>query len=511
MAMDELDLSIDEFEQLKRGGKFKILTDKEIYGELTFAGRNTSLYIRDDDFLSLEQYNRYIQGILHNLTRATLVNCFSTNTGASARGNEGFHHANIFPYFIILGSRKVDPDENIITEIEFVVDDASALFPDYTAFSSLIDARPFMEEIVRAKYSQMGLECDIPIGSHPTILYFTGKSEIFTANTLLGKISASHRPSHTSGGPNGVQIKNTIFLSIVLKEAINFGECVARTLTLLEYLGMLVGRPQNLLKHRIRIQSEGTRPVFLNVYWSMPPRRLPFENGKPPCYIDILLNAVREPQVFAQVLEKWLMRDQSWEDARGRFFNSFSQQESYPIDRLIGAANMFDILPSSAVPPNIELSMELKSAKEKCRKIFKELPTCPERDSVLSTLGRIGKSSLKHKIRHRAKFLLDAVGENFPDLFTVIDQAVSCRNHYVHGSEPRFDYRRESYVVNFFTDTLEFIFAVSDLIEAGWDFKLWINGHTTMSHPFTKYCIHYAANLQKLQFLLSNPNFSREE
>jgi hypothetical protein len=270
----------------------------------------------------------------------------------------------------------------------------------------------------------------------------------------------------------------------------------------MRYLGVLVGRPQNLLRHRIGIKVEEEWPVFLNVFWSKPPRRHAFENGQCPDNISILLDGVRESQIFSQVLENWLMREEFWQDSRKRFFNSFSQQESYSIDRLIGAANMFDILPNSAVPSDVELSSKLKSAKEICRYIFKKLPKSPERDSILNALGRVGKSSLKRKIRYRAQFLIDRAGEKFPDLCTITDEAVICRNHYVHGSESSFDYNKNFYAVVFFTDTLEFIFAVSDLIEAGWDFNKWIANHSTTSHPFGKYRSRYSVNLEYLQALL---------
>ncbi|MFQ5853662.1 MAG: HEPN domain-containing protein, partial [Candidatus Binatia bacterium] len=171
----------------------------------------------------------------------------------------------------------------------------------------------------------------------------------------------------------------------------------------------------------------------------------------------------------------------------------------------IGSANMFDILPSSAVPPNAQLPKELNAAKETSREIFKQLTQSPERDSVLAALGRVGKSSLKQKIRHRAQFLIEAVGERFPEIITVTDEAVNCRNHYVHGSEPRFDYSDNFGTVIFFTDTLEFVFAASELIEAGWDVKAWSEIGTTMSHPFARYCVNYAENLRKLKALLARP------
>jgi hypothetical protein len=123
----------------------------------------------------------------------------------------------------------------------------------------------------------------------------------------------------------------------------------------------------------------------------------------------------------------------------------------------------------------------------------------------LNALGRMGKSNLKQKIRHRAQPLIEAAGKRFPELVTVTDEAVNCRNHYVHGSGskgPRFDYSDNLDTVFFFTDTLEFVFAASDLIEAGWDVKAWSELMTTMSHPFAQYRINYDFHLKKLKALL---------
>jgi hypothetical protein len=74
--------------------------------------------------------------------------------------------------------------------------------------------------------------------------------------------------------------------------------------------------------------------------------------------------------------------------------------------------------------------------------------------------------------------LADVAAEHFPEITMVTDEAVNCRNYYVHGGEPRLDYNREFGAVIFFTDTLEFVFAASDLIEAGWDFQAWIKTGT---------------------------------
>jgi hypothetical protein len=66
---------------------------------------------------------------------------------------------------------------------------------------------------------------------------------------------------------------------------------------------------------------------------------------------------------------------------------------------------------------------------------------------------------------------LTEAGEwSFPDSYLVLDEAVNCRNHYVHGSRAKIDDQEHFFeTVPFFTDTLEFVFAASDLIEAGWN------------------------------------------
>jgi hypothetical protein len=491
---------MDELEQSKQAGTFTISPGKDVYGELTLAGRNTSLYLRDNEYFDTSAMpGQCVKGILHDLTKVTLIQCITKEgLGSARRGDKTYHFASIFPHYVIHGDHHIAPDNKTITEIHFVVDDASTLFYDFDAFGSLIDARPFIEQIVHAK----GLERKVTTGPDPQILYFTGKREIFAADTIMGKVSASHNPTHDFGGPDGVRLKNTIFVTIALRKAVTFDGAMVHTFTLLKYLEMLVGRPQNLLILNLRIECNDERPALLRVYYSMPQKRAPPHDEEHPHPADVLLDAVRQPETFSSILTSWLDRQQDWHDARQRFSDSFAQQD-YSIDRLIGSANMFDILPRSAVPPDVELSNELKNAKEVCRKVFQELQQSPERDSVLSALGRTGKSTLKHKIRHRGQFLIATVRELFPDLFTVTDEAVNCRNHYVHGTEPKFDYSKNVGTVIFFTDTLEFIFATSDLIEAGWDVTAWSETSMMMSHPFGRYRINYAENLRKLQCLLA--------
>lgn len=496
-----------KLERSKRAGMFTVSPGRIVYGEIAYAGRDTSLRLRDSAcFDTYQVEGGCLKGTLHDLTRVTLLQCLTTaGPGYASRGTETYHFAEVFPHFIVHGDRHITNDEKVITQVEFLVDDASTLFYDFDAFGSAVDARPLIGEVVGAVRRELekwpGRTREIRIGCNPAILYFTGQDEILSCDTVLGRVHASHHTSRGLGGPSGIYIKSKIFTGITFQNPTSFDEAINRTLTLLRFLEVVVGRPQNMLSLRVHVKSEEDIPCVLDVYWSMPPKRK--ANGDlRPQPADVLINGGMQREEFARVLCNWLSRDDAWRDARVRFSDCFREQQLYTIDRLIGAANMFDILPCWAVPPDVPLSEELRCAKERCSAICKELPPSPERDSLLSALGRVGKSTLKNKIRYRAKLVADAVGERLPDLITVTDEAVNCRNYYVHGGERRFDYGNHPEVRNFFTNTLEFVFAASDLIEAGWDVKAWCATGTSMSHPFGAYRVSYLENLRKLKSLI---------
>src|ERR1039458_466102 len=101
----------------------------------------------------------------------------------------------------------------------------------------------------------------LQLGPTPKSFTLPAKGEIFAVDTVLGRVSASHNPAHSLGGPNGVYLKNTILVTIAFKEPVIFDEAIVRTSTLLRYFGMLVGRPQNVLSRCPGISSHSERGV----------------------------------------------------------------------------------------------------------------------------------------------------------------------------------------------------------------------------------------------------------
>ena len=68
---------------------------------------------------------------------------------------------------------------------------------------------------------------------------------------------------------------------------------VSRVSVLIDYLGLLVGRPQNLLALGIRLEGATEKPVALEVSWSHAPKRDKAKESKKPGSFDVLLDAVR--------------------------------------------------------------------------------------------------------------------------------------------------------------------------------------------------------------------------
>ncbi len=324
-------------------------------------------------------------------------------------------------------------------------------------------------------------------------------------DTKFGQVSISHNPVLSPASSRGIEIGNSISIALEMPRPIAFDDAISRTLQLLRFFGLVIGRPQNIQK-LVLLVRKGDREAALRVHWSHRPVRAvnALEDSS---YLlrpgTFLLNPIDRQDEFVRVMQAWLDKDEEHQDARMRFNTSFLCQKKYSVDRLISAANMFDILPPSAVPNDIEITESLKQAKQKCKEIFKSLPKSYERDSIFGALGRIGKASLKHKTRHRAKYLIEIIGEWLPDLVMVLEAAIDCRNHFVHGSPAKIDYNNNFKMVTFFTDTLEFVFGASELVEAGWDIQTFIQKPLFMTHPYDVYSVNYLDRLKAFKTLFS--------
>ena len=420
------------------------------------------------------------------------------------RMHESFHgksgeiyHYRIYPDLIFIGNEYLLPNDKEIVEANFTVDDVAALFYDSDDFGIVDgggDGDSLMEKIGELENRK------IESGPNPVIAYFNGKFDIVSVNTAIGEILVSRRIGERLDLLAGARIENQITIKLKFPQPVNSDSASQSIIKLLRLFEILIGQPQNLtILSFFKGKEERRAERFEIIQCGLPIHERDDEERH--SNVDVLINLIQRQEEFLRIVVNWLDRYKTWEDARLRFFDGFFKQENYDIDRLVSAVNMFDILPDTALPPKTEIPADLKSVITRCRDIILELPsTSSKRHSLLSDLGRVGSNTLRQKIRHRAEILVDVIGNDIPEIFLITDEAVNCRNHYVHGSPLRhIDSSKIGTMLNFFTMTLEFVFAASDLVEAGWNPKTWSRDVRYYHHPFYRYLISYRTSLERLK------------
>ena len=477
-------------------GIFSVSTGQKLTGSLSLNGEETTLHLWGDKIEECDALDKTtINGILENQKKASMIDCIVTEEGRFYGKDGASYHYRLFPHYVVVGTRHRSSSEKTITKISFVIDDAMALFHDRHAFGTVFVPPDRVKDIASMDlFEKVQFEDESPI-----LAYWTGKVQIFSADTTLGKISAYHQPSFKAGGSHGACISNRIVVFVEFSEARSVRETDVEIRKVLRFFHTILGRPQNLADLQI-IDDGDLHPEASDLHLSMYPNHSRRSSIREPDFRDILVDAATDREDFSHLLCDWLSKEETWRIARSRFASGWSGARDYDADRIVGAANMFDLLPDSAVPSNSTLEGCLEDAVRQSTKLFEELPPGQERDSILGYLGRVKKPSLKRKIRYRSQVISSRIGASIPDVDEVTDAAVDLRNIFVHGSTSstvRKDKLQES--INFLTDTLEFVFCASDLIELGWKIESWHKKQKGAGHPFADYLRSYSANLTRFR------------
>ena len=416
--------------------------------------------------------------------KVSLLHCVGQSAPSSTVEGRRSHSAVLFPNYVLMGDQHLN-DDSRITGASFTLRHAHALFYDFFVFGEARHPKEFIEEILRSNFPD---EKAIEVGPHPQVHYYTGKTVLLETVTSLGSVAVILKAAWTLPSPRGIRVPNAIEIDVNFSVPLSFEDSLATLTSIVNFFALLAGARQSLDNLAVRLEAKGRNAPTLTVY-----RPLAASETLDPARRqsrDSLMPYMSCKDEIGTVMQRWVARSQDWEHARRRFFDVFSMDHNYTIDRLVAAANMFDLLPKSAAPKSVPLTPEVRDATAKCKQIFKALPDGLEKQDMLDSLNRVGRTFLKHKIRHRAKVVVDAIGTRVPRLTELSDEAVKCRNHFVHGSPGSFDYVKNFHAVTYLCDTLEFVFGCSDLIEAGWDARAWAG--RSGGHPFSNYLHSYS-------------------
>ncbi|MGH8259452.1 MAG: HEPN domain-containing protein [Steroidobacteraceae bacterium] len=478
-------------------GTFTLRDGESVSGELALRGEDTILRVHSSQFLVRVEESECIRGLAHSGEHLTLIDCLSGGVGhVNSTGQPTRYYADVFPHYVAVGRHHLDPRRKCICGIHFTTDNLPQLFYDFDAFGHVIDANAVIDAVLEERRRIRPVDA----GEHPLVLYFTGKECIADVRTVAGRISVHHRPRYNLGGPAGVYIKNRIDVSIEPDQPVTLGEAVSRMYDVACFLSMAAGRAQGI--HHIHVSidagSENSLPplvVHPSHRWRASDE--PEQHALHPA--DLPLDPVRRREEFDSVLANWIARHEGWRVARVLSLECLRKANRYGSERLVTAANMFDNLPAEAVPTATALPPDLSATRDACREMFHQLPQSVDRDRALSDLSRLGAPSLRKKVAHRAALVESRLGTRFPELQRVVSVAVRCRNFFVHASSDGLDYPKVAPLLSFLTDALEFVFAASDLIEAGWDPEPWTSEAHGWGHRFARFRHRYPIALAELR------------
>ena len=229
---------------------------------------------------------------------------------------------------------------------------------------------------------------------------------------------------------------------------------------------------------------------------------------------DILINTMEGSHALCGVLRAWLEQDEN--PARHEARIAYSNFLLETVQEVL-APNASPAQPMRSTCCRLLNCPEnrLKQGSS-CPSNFLErpsgkLPSSTQRDKILGAIGRLTAPTLKQTIRERARIVAAEIGEAIPDIDHVIEAAVDCRNLFVHGPgdnqarNARIERISRQFII-FLTDTLEFVFAASDLVEAGWDVAKWTEKHKLFGHPFCSYVYSYRNDLAELKKEIGVPD-----
>ncbi|MGI2207966.1 HEPN domain-containing protein [Shewanella baltica] len=495
------------------GNKFScefVIDDCKFFGEITFDGINTKAEIWSSEPIVINRVSDNIYGLIYDgMKYITLMDSiFLSENGASTarQGDKYVHRYNciIHPRFVAIGSEWLE-NTTSVEKVWFSTDKLEKIFHDHFAYRPVIHVDESLVnnlikcdlEYSRSKYGfQYNINDHIinkyhDIGTPPSVYIYTGSKEILSFKTGLGEFSLYHIEGQTSYGGSGVKSDISTQFYMSLNESASVEKIVHECWKVHNFIKILSGKEDYLSKICLEING-GEENGYFEIYVSTD--TVEYSD----VHFDSLLNAKMEKDYLSEIFQKWFDRHEDWKDARNQLCHTYSSN-NYNVDRVVKCANIFDLIPDES---KVDLPEDIKEAKVQARKIFRALPDSLEKTSFLQALGRLGTKTLKHKINNRIDIILSNSDFEFQDLKFVAHQAVDCRNYFVHGSNKKFDYDLHFDMVNFFIDTLEFIFVVSDLIECGWKIDDWCKSYIP-NHKVGRYFTEYPHYLAQLHLITS--------
>ncbi|MHC8292484.1 ApeA N-terminal domain 1-containing protein [Pseudomonas sp. LB3P58] len=483
-------------------GFFNIL-DQEIFGTLKLNGEDTLITFKSKSPIPPLSDFHILTGIGFDHKVISCLQCIE------AGSQHDYHHggieytASVFPHYASIGYTTLNNTENTITEVCFTTNDLPTLFNDRSAFGHLFSTENQLKALLTKNHetikqtTNLNYEFSPPeISETPHVFYWTGKLDIFKCDTQIGALTITHSPSFSVDGKSGITCENNITANLKFNDPISFDKTIDNISTFARFFSIVAGRTQKTSDIKIK-KLDSLPDNHLEIYcsYSSSISAPPLQGAN-----DAPLNPIHRPDEFSAVLQNWIIREPEWSIGRIQYLNGLNKNRSYDTDRLVSAANAFDILPSKATLPNKEITQEYNTAREECIKILETLPKSDDRAAAIGVMKRWGRANLRSKVLHRAEIVKSHCPQISDGIDRVLVLAIKTRNYFVHGSDD-FKYKSYEEFLPLFTDALEFVFSASDIIECGWDPKAWLETRPSYSHNYSYFIKSFKNEIKLLKLV----------
>lgn len=433
--------------------------------------------------------------------RVSLHDCVSGRFSRSAPCHDFLiQHGEMSFRYALFGTRHVSADEDCIRGIQFTLEgvESSVFMQDkFERFGHLLDPDDEILDAIERKRLD-SLPGDFVKGQ-AMVSYFTGRWDYLPRfKTVLGTVHVGRSMQFDNFGRG---MEDTPRIAIDFDDDPKTLEGAWETMReIRQFFAWMMGYApawkdvvaftSEPNEDGVRVGRDGHLDVFGPSEWKGVP-----ENAR---RRGTLIDASGNPEHFAAVMTKWLERndDPRRKKANTRFFGSIQGMSSRVMeDGIVSAANTFELLPDEDKPEPKRLAEDVLAILADARKGIKAaMDDGPSRQDLLNSLGRIRKNKrLCALVEHRAALVMKHLErDKLPDLECMIRLAVHCRHYYTHGGDERngglVDFG-DSHVVHFLTQTLEFIYGASELLECGWDPT---TSAADEDHPIKAYVGSYA-------------------
>lgn len=464
----------------KRLGKgflstIRVNENPDLLGQVSINGEETHCLFSSEQSFSFQ--SNVIHGHLEDGRSISLLNCIpllatTRNRGTDEGKSWGDYKQKFFPNLITLGNGFIDRDNTKILSVDFDVTDLDSIFYDFGITGMVWPAKEALKTLRRTGALRHHKLTDFKKDS---FLHFgTGKRQIFQVNTIIGKLSAQHVPEFTFlTGPNQYRYLNHPKMRIVFNEEVLIWEAINRIGVVREFLQIIASTPQYIRSINMECKNKGKKTFHAEVYDpnTPDPETTPKAEVHPG---DVLIRGAAQPSYFCNVMENWIKRSEPRRLSRHMFARCHEMHNRYDYNRLVEAANCFDVLPKEDTGTAAAFSKEARDLTSDFRRKIKSLSSQKEKEIIRSRIAYLLSKDLKSKIAHRASIVESKLSPRLDGLTDVTRLAVGARNYFSHGSASKTKKEKIRDKYSMLTEALEFVYAISELIECGWDPIPWL-------------------------------------